>query len=402
MRLESVKTAALVATATTALSFAVLPAPALANSHLQAAPIISESEWASYTNRFLERNGRIVDIEKSGVSHSEGQGYGMILAVYANDEAGFRRMLNFTFNEMRGRKDGLISWLYNPHTHPRIADPNNASDGDVLVAYALVKAAVQWNDASYLKKAEPLIDAIGRHLLVRHGDMVLLKPAAFGFDPHTHSDGPVVNLSYFIYGAFPLFAEINDRHPWIEAWQSGLMLTARSLAGREALAPDWITLRRERYMEPASGFAKKSSYDAVRIPLYMMLGGRVPTQYLAPFDHAWNVRGNGAPLDYDLKRDRKIMDMNDLGYRAIAALTACAVRGEPLPGVVSRYRNTTYFSSSLHLLTLAAARLHYPDCVALPGYVDPRAEMKHSRRSFPTPDGYVTRRSAPNTSAAYV
>lgn len=356
----------------TTLLLTTMPANA---THKTALPLakttITEPEWQTYTSRFVDASGRVVDVEKDGVSHSEGQGYGLLLSVYANDRTAFDRILSFTFKQMRGRSDGLISWIWNPYEYPRITDTNNASDGDVLIAYALIKAAVKWQDAGYVALAEPLVQAIGRHLLFEHDGMVLLKPAAFGFDRAHHRDGPVVNLSYFVYGAFPLFAQIDDRFPWIEAWQGGLMLTIKALAGREALAPDWITLADGRFAEPAEGFAKKSSYDAVRIPLYMLLGGRVPVEYLAPFDDAWNLRGNGAPLDYDLQHDRKIMDMNDLGYRAIAALTACAVRGRPLPMGLQRYRNTTYFSSSLHLLALAAARAHFPHCAS--GAPEPEA-----------------------------
>jgi endoglucanase len=95
----------------------------------------------------------------------------------------------------------------------------------------------------------------------------------------------------------------------------------------------------------------------------MALGGRVPRSYFLPFDRAWNIEGNGAPKDFDLDAGRKVMDMNDAGYRAIAALTACVARGVRIPRALQRYRNTTYFSSSLHLLALSAARANHPRCV---------------------------------------
>ena len=76
-----------------------------------------------------------------------------------------------------------------------------------------------------------------------------------------------MNLSYYVYGAFLMFDAIDDRHPWLEAWQSGLMLTEASLAGAERLAPDWVSMTRD--LAPARGFAPKSSYDAVGIPLYL-------------------------------------------------------------------------------------------------------------------------------------
>ncbi|WP_108659394.1 glycosyl hydrolase family 8 [Acuticoccus kandeliae] len=346
------------------ISTVIAPAPSTASSlgAPAVATTIGAAEWRAYAANFIDRSGRVIDREKGGVSHSEGQGYGLLLSVYADDRATFERILGFTMARMR-RGDGLISWLYDPRQYPAIADTNNATDGDILIAYALSVAAVKWNDARFLKTAMPLIDAIGRHLLDDRNGVVRVRPAMFGFEAPHHVDGPVVNLSYYVYGAFLLFDSIDDRHPWGEAWQSGLQMTLAALTGREGLAPDWITLRRDRFMAPASAMPRKSSYDAVRIPLYMALGGRVPGQYFAPFDNAWNVRGNRAPKDYDLAADRAVMDMNDTGYRAIAALAACAARGRPVPTALRRYRTTTYFASSLHLLTLATLRSTYPDCM---------------------------------------
>lgn len=323
---------------------------------------ITPVEWAQYRTRFVDQSGRVIDIEKNAVSHSEGQGYGLLLAVRADDRATFDQILRFTTENMRARSDGLISWIYNPQAYPRITDGNNATDGDILIAYALVTAAVKWDDARYIAVAYPMIDAIGRLLLERRDGLVRLRPAAYGFDEN-HPDGPVVNLSYYIYGAFLLFSAVDDRYPWIEAWQSGLQLTAAATAGREKLVPDWITMRHDRYLAPAEGFARKSSYDAVRIPLYMALGGRVPAEYIAPFDNAWNIRGRGMPKDYDLTADREIMDMNEPGYRAIAALSACAARGMPIPPALRTFHVRRYFSSSLHLLALSAVRSNYPHCI---------------------------------------
>ena len=47
----------------------------------------------------------------------------------------------------------------------------------------------------------------------------------------------------------------------------------------------------------------------------------------------------------------------------IAALTGCAVRGTAIPASLQEFRITSYFSSSLHLMALSAARRYYPQCV---------------------------------------
>lgn len=334
--------------------------PALAGAAV--ATTITAAEWHAYRSRFVRPDGRVVDIEKGGHSHSEGQGYGLLLAMRADDRATFDTILAFTLARMRVRSDGLVSWLYDPSATPPVVDTNNASDGDILIAYALICAGVKWNAARYVGLALPMIDAIGRRLLERRGEYVRLKPGAFGFDPGQHPAGAVVNLSYYVYGAFLMFEAVDSRHPWRETWQSGLMLTEASLAGSERLAPDWIALDANAVPRPAAGFAARSSYDAVRVPLYMALGGRVPARYFAPFDRSWNLAGRGLPKDYDIAADRTLMDMNEPGYRAIAALAACAARGVPLSGSALRFEVRTYFSSTLHLLALSAARAHYAHC----------------------------------------
>ncbi|MEM8553120.1 MAG: glycosyl hydrolase family 8 [Pseudomonadota bacterium] len=357
------------------------------STHERTAATIYPHEWAPFRHRYITPEGRVVDREKDGVSHSESQSYGLLLAVKANDQPTFDRILDFTFSEMRVRRDELVSWLYEPGASPAVTDRNNASDGDVMVAYALLKAAMAWDEPRYVSLAKPIVDDIGRLLLTRQGDHVILRPAAFGFDRGHHQDGPVLNLSYFIYGALLKFETISPRHPFREAWQSGLQLTQAAVSAYGGHAPDWVTLRSERFLEPAEGFKPHSSYDAVRIPLFMLMGGHVPREFLVPFDQTWNVRGSNVPVDVNLATRRAVMAMNEPGYRAIAALTACAVRGVPIPSSVQRFRLGTYFSSALHLMALSTARTYMPQCVG------GRTHMG-SQRAVPTGERVPTIRAA--------
>ncbi|WP_306812602.1 glycosyl hydrolase family 8 [Sphingobium sp. CFD-2] len=45
----------------------------------------TDALWSTFKSAFLLRSGRIVDNGNGGVSHSEGQGYGLWLALCAND-----------------------------------------------------------------------------------------------------------------------------------------------------------------------------------------------------------------------------------------------------------------------------------------------------------------------------
>ena len=53
-------------------------------------------DWATFKARFMDASGRIVDNGNGGISHSEGQGYGLLFAVGANDRDGFDRLLRWT------------------------------------------------------------------------------------------------------------------------------------------------------------------------------------------------------------------------------------------------------------------------------------------------------------------
>jgi endoglucanase len=330
---------------------------------IHAAPTVTPAEWQRFRQRFIASEGRMIDHERQGITHSDAQGYGLLLAAAARDRATFDRIADFTLREMRTRADGLVSWLYNPRAFPPVIDVNNATDGDILIAKGLIKGAILWNEPRYLEEAIPIVRAIGRNLLQRRHGLIVLRPAAFGFGAQNHPDGPLVNLSYYVFGALRLFALVDDRHPWREVWESGLKLSNYASRKPGGLPPDWASLAAESYLLPARRYPRLSSYDAMRIPLHMALGGGVPKRYFRPFDKAWNIEGNGRPVELDLVRKRPLRAMEETGYRAVSSLVACVVRGVPVPQDVTQYSNSTYYASTLHLLTLSALRAYHPDCL---------------------------------------
>ena len=317
------------------------------------ATLIAAHEWADYKARFLAPDGRLIDRENRGISHSEGQGYGMILAMHAGDREAFDRIWGFTRRALQIRGDSLLAWRYDPATTPRVTDINNASDGDILVAYALLRAAVKWNAADYAKAGDDIVQAIGEQLIGWDNGKPILKPGAAGFDRIEGNRGPVVNLSYYFYAAFDLFAVVQPRFPWAELAAHGRELTAKARFGHRNLVPDWVSVSRGD-LTIARGFAKRASYDAVRIPLYMAYASMTGFDMSAQ-DAAWNRNGSGAPKARDLITD-VAEEMNDPGYRMVAALSACSTRRAPIPAHLQSYRSTTYFASSLHMLGLVAAR----------------------------------------------
>ena len=129
------------------LSLVVAPmasSQSLSVQPLKVAGTIPSADWEAYRSRFVEDSGRVVDTANGNISHSEGQGYGLLLALAASDRRSFEQIWSFTFTELLIRDDGLAVWKWDPAAKPRVTDRNNATDGDLLIAYALAKAGEVW------------------------------------------------------------------------------------------------------------------------------------------------------------------------------------------------------------------------------------------------------------------
>ena len=68
--------------------------------------------WTAWKARFVTDAGRVVDTGNQGISHSEGQGFGMLLAVAANDRPTFERIWGWTRANRMVRDDQLLAWRW--------------------------------------------------------------------------------------------------------------------------------------------------------------------------------------------------------------------------------------------------------------------------------------------------
>lgn len=94
----------------------------------------ADTAWESYKSRFMMPDGRIIDTGNGNVSHTEGQGFAMLLAVANNDRPAFDKLWQWTDKTLRNKENGLFYWRYNPVAPNPVADKNDATDGDTLIA----------------------------------------------------------------------------------------------------------------------------------------------------------------------------------------------------------------------------------------------------------------------------
>lgn len=317
--------------------------------------------WADYKRRFISPQGRVIDTANGGISHSESQGYGLLLAVAADDRPAFDLIRSWTIANLDVRDDGLAAWRWEPRA-PHVRDTNNATDGDLLIAWALAEAGRHWNDTNLRSEAVARAGALRRLAFQDSSGRPMLLPGASGFSADERPDGPVVNPSYWVFPAFPVLAALDGGADQAVDWsglrESGLALLANSRFGLQDLPAEWVALGGGT-PRPADGFPPLFGYNAVRIPLYLAWAGPSERQQLAPFAAAWSQR---TPEVVDLVTGQAGDPLADRGYRAIADLVSCAMDGTPMPKDVLRPSDEPYYPATLRALALIAVKQRYPEC----------------------------------------
>ena len=342
--------------AVAAMASLPFPQAAHANSANPTGPFpLPLEDWQWFRQTFVTPEGRVVDTGNGGISHSEGQGYGMLLAAAAGARADFNRIWQWTHSNLMVRQDGLVAWKWVPEgagkAAGKVTDPNNATDGDILIAWALLRAGKRWNDRSFLTAATSMAMAVRSNMIRRVGDQSILLPGHVGFE---RPNGLIANPSYWVFPALDAFARRHDRDLWRAVSDSGRALVARARFGEAGLPPDWVELAGTELRLP-SGFETVFGFNAIRVPLYAIWGGLDDADALNRPVVSWWSGHDGAPFipaTVDLATDAKAPYGLSGGGRAVSVLTR--FRGEALPMLPSIGDTDDYYSATLILLTKIA------------------------------------------------
>ena len=285
-----------------------------------------------------------MDTGNGNVSHSEGQGYGMLLAVAMDDKQTFEKIWQWTRSNLQVRRDQLFMWRRRPKVPVAQEDRNNATDGDILIAWALLEGASRWPSAPSLKQQATLIlSDIKAQLIRQWRHQPVLLPGVQGFE---HDGVITINLSYWVFPAFKRFSEEDPDPIWRQLTESGLQLLEEARFGRWQLPPDWLALKDKPVLPdrhpPVFG------YNAVRIPLYLFWAGYQEADLFESYLAFWNHTNDFMPAWTNLQNN--CMDSYDAppGFKAVRAL----IRNQWwLP---SASKDDNYYSASLTLLSRLA------------------------------------------------
>ena len=321
------------------------------------------ADWELYRKSYITADGRVVDNVNERVSHSEGQGYGMLLAVTWGDAPTFELLWKWTREHLQVRQnDKLMAWRWVPatptSTDGKISDINNAADGDILIAWALYRASVRWERKEYFDQALLLARDIRRKLLRRNGRAVFLLPAETGFEK---PDFTVLNLSYWVFPAIRDLGKLDPSPDWPDLYQTGLALLGKARFGDYGLPSDWLQVS-AKTVRPAEQYEPLFSYNAVRIPLYLWWAGETTTRLYEPYADflADSLAKGRIPASLNLDTDEAGKDDILIGMRRCLEVATALKSGRTVPAAEPLPSGESYYSASLLLLANAAAHTKPP------------------------------------------
>jgi endoglucanase len=315
----------------------------------QRPPTAFQLSWNSYVERFYQ-NGRIVDTGNDNISHTEGQGYGMLFAVQADDQTRFDAMWRWTQDVMQ-RNDHLLSWQYTPcasEDKQCITDNNNASDGEILIIWALLRAGEKWHVKEYIQAADQLLAVTKDKLIVERFGETLILPGEYGFDK---PDSLQVNLSYWVFPAFAHFYQHTSDPIWNKLIASGLSLMESARFGSAQLNPDWTIIYAD-HMSLDGAVSADYGFNACRIPLHLVWMNPNQNALLEPYLELWSQ--TFIPATVNLLDNSTSEYSYTQGMQSIHQLVQGLSDQQVGFSTMEFDEHTDYFSASLILLSSLA------------------------------------------------
>lgn len=351
----------------------------------------SAGTWNYYKSRFISSDGRVTDIFQNNISHSEGQGYALLLALYNNDKETFEKILHWTQNNLMVRKDGLAAWSWGKRDNGEwgVIDYNNATDGDILIAWALLGAGEKWKNSGWISWAEATIDRIRVSLTIKRDNKTVLLPGYYGFtnklDKLSQSDKSNesekagkkeksesinirINISYFIFPAFNAFALHAANNPdspnsaenkkfWKELFSDSIAILKHSLAGKMTLPPDWLNIDQNGNFVLDKSKGAEFSYDAVRVPLYLAMADDKKSLEIFSLYLKFCEKIVYVPVRVDLVNDQISIQEASGGFYAVFARCAQMLEQDDMSKSLMqkaddkiKHELDDYYSNTLYLL----------------------------------------------------
>ncbi|MGC9080604.1 glycosyl hydrolase family 8 [Sulfurihydrogenibium sp.] len=218
-----------------------------------------ELDWQTYKNKYLKDGSYIIDPYNENRVTSEAQGYGMLLSVLYKDKETFDKLWKWTKNTLQ-REDNLFAW----HWNKEIKDINNATDGDILIAYSLKKAYEIWRDNNYKQEYEKILNSLSRLVVIikdnKYNDNYLLLPATYGFTNE--------NYDIFIFPSYYINFALKEFGKKSKLWNNTYYYFINHLVGGKL-----TTNLKFNLIEKKVSLVNPANLDVYRVIAYTYISG---------------------------------------------------------------------------------------------------------------------------------
>ena len=240
----------------------------------------ARSAGQEFLDAYVEPDGRVVRRDEGGDVVSEGQAYGMLIAVAVGDETRFRAIWQWTKTHLR-RADGLLGWR---SADDKVADGNSAADADLDAARSLVLAGRRFTAPEFTQDGLRLGAAILDNETVAVGTGAappndVLPPGTWvagtgrvlvggNWAPEQRRTSSTRGTSVRAPKGFCSHASADRR--WADVTRTQRVL-GWQLIGSGMLPPDWATVSEAGHAVPTEpvtgGVPIRFGLDAARLPV---------------------------------------------------------------------------------------------------------------------------------------
>lgn len=272
------------------------------------ARVSAQSSAQAFLGSWVDPDGRVVRRDQGGDSVSEGQAYGMLLAVAAGDRARFDQIWTWTRTHLQ-QPNSLLAWRW---TNGAVTDDQSAADADLDAIWALSLAGVRFGEPAHSAAARTMAAAVLAQETVNTSAGRLLAAG-----PWARTSPATVNPSYLVAGTAAALARSTGDDGWNSLVAATRALDAGLLRSHQ-LPPDWVTVAAPAAVNAASP-----------------AGAVQPAGPLSPADAVQPVGapGGGAGVQYGLDAPRLLVRLAtscDAADRRLAASASpAATPGQP-------------------------------------------------------------------------
>jgi endo-1,4-beta-D-glucanase Y len=324
----------------------------------------------SFLETWVDDDGRVVRHDQGGDTVSEGQAYGLMIALGAGDEERFGAIWSWTEQNLM-REDGLLAWRWQDGA---VTGHDPAADADVDAARALVLAGERFGRADFTAAGQELAAQVLDLMTAQTPLGRILLPGLWAAGGPDYSYNP----SYASPVSFLVLLDSSGDQRWRELIDGGRAVTA-ALLDESPLPPDWAQVTGDGQVHAMPGAGGQGdgvrySYDAARLPLRFAESCEEPDRQLAARMLPALGRTPKLSAALDLGGSPLNEDQHPVAYLARAAVVASTGRlddahedvreAEQIAGEFSTYYGAAWASAGRLMLetdTLGGCPLLAPE-----------------------------------------